>query len=200
MKTYRLNSTGRRATVLLALGALLVWIFALWKLPDVLSSSSVQVSYLHLPSTLSAAIEQGLSVSQLVPALLLLVLIVAAPLLLWNLLEEWSTTYIVREDGLVYDTVQGISVLYPWTSIKQLRRVDPESAAPVHELIVDRAEVRQIRNLLLRWLHEQAYGRTRIPIYARIDNRDELLHEIVTRAGLALSHQPSAFNLKDERQ
>lgn len=184
MKRYRLNSTGRQATALLALGALLVWIFALWKLPDVLSSPGAQVSYLRLPSTLGAAVEQGLRVSQIVPALLLVVLIVAAPLLLWNLLEEWSTSYTVREDGLVYDTVQGISVLYPWTSIKQLRRVDPESAAPVHELIVDRAPVRQIRNPLLRWLHEQAYGRTRIPIYARIDSRDELLHEIVTRAGL----------------
>lgn len=200
MKTYCLNSTGRWATALLALGALLVWIFALWKLPDVLSSPGAQVSYLHLPSTLGAAIQQGLRVSQIVPALLLVVLIVAAPLLLWNLLEEWSTRYIVREDGLVYDTVQGISVLYPWTSIKQLRRVDPESAAPVHELIVDRSEVGQIRNLLLRWLHEQAYGRTRIPIYARIDNRDDLLHEIVTRAGLALSHQPPATSLKGDHQ
>jgi hypothetical protein len=184
MKTYRLNSNGRRATALLALGALLVWVFALWKLPDTLSSSSVRVSYLHVPSTLSAAIEQGLRVNQIVPALLLIVLIVATPLLLWNLVEEWSTFYIVRDDGLIYDTVQGISVLYPWTSIKSVRRVDPESDGQDYELIVDRNCVSQIGNPLLRWLHQQAFGRTRIPIYARTDDRDELIQEIVTRAGL----------------
>jgi hypothetical protein len=184
MKTYRLNSNGRRATALLALGALLVWTFALWKLPDVLSSGSVRVSYGRLPSTLSAAIEQGLRVNQIVPALLLVVLIVATPLLLWNLIEEWSTFYVVRDDGLIYDTVQGISVLYPWTSIKGVRRVDPESDGQDYELIVDRNCVSQIGNPLLRWLHQQAFGRTRIPIYARTADRDELIQEIVARAGL----------------
>lgn len=184
MKHYRLNSTGRRATALLALGALAVWLFAMWKLPDVLSGPSVRVSYFALPSTLSTAIEQGLRVNQIVPALLLIVLTVAGPLLLWNLAEEWSTTFIVRDDGLVHDTVQGISVLYPWSTIRSLRRVDPESEAPNYELIVDRAAVQPIRNPLLRWLHQQAFGRNRILIYARIDGRDELLQEIVTRAGL----------------
>lgn len=199
MKIYRLNSTGRRASALLALGALLVWIFALWKLPDVLSSATVRVSYLHLPSTLGAVIEQGLRVNQIVPALLMIVLIVAAPLLMWNLIEEWLTFYVVRDDGLIYDTVRGISVLYPWSSIKGVRRVDPESDGHDYELLVDRSGVAQIRNPLLRWLHAQAFGRTRIPIYARTDERDELIQEIVTRAGLALSAPPSALSLQDER-
>lgn len=179
MKTYRLDPTGRRVALLLALGALIVWLFALWKLPDVLG-----VSYSNLPSSLSAAIERGLTVGQIVPALLLTVLIIAAPLLVWNLAEEWSTSYTVRDDGLAYDTVQGISVLYPWTAIKSLRRIDPEARAPVYELIVDQTGICQIRSRLLRWLHQQAFGRTRIPIYAHVADRDELLAEIVARAGL----------------
>ena len=179
MKTYRLDTTGRRIAFSLALGALIVWLFAIWKLADVL-----KISYLHLPSTVRAAVNAGLTVSQIVPALLLIVLIVAAPLLIWNLLEEWSTTYEIAEDGLIYDTVQGISVLYPWTSIKGLRQVDPEAEEPVHELIVDQTGICQIRSRVLRWLHRQAFGRTRVPIYAHVTDRDELLAEIVTRAGL----------------
>jgi hypothetical protein len=187
MKTYRLDTTGRRATLLLMLGALVVWLFALWKLPDTLSTEHVRVSYLRLPGTLSAALTDGLGVSQILPALLFVVLIVAAPFLIWNLLEEWSTTYLVREDGLVYDTVQGISVLYPWTAIKALRLVDPEAESPVHELIVDDAGICQIRSRILRWLHRQAFGRTRVPIYAHVTDRDELIAEIVARAGLQMT-------------
>lgn len=187
MKTYRLDATGRRATLLLMLGALVIWIFALWKLPDVLSTENAQVRYLQLPSTLAAAITDGLGVNQIIPALLFVVLIVAAPLLIWNLLEEWSTTYVVRDDGLEYDTVQGISVLYPWTTIKAVQLVDPEAKVPDHEVLVDEAGICQIRNRLLRWLHRQAFGRSRIPIYARIAGRDDLIAEIVTRAGLRVA-------------
>lgn len=183
MKTYRLDQNGRRATLLLLLGVLVVWLFALWKLPDALSTEKVQVSYLRLPSTLAAAIVDGLSVSQIIPALLFIVLIVCAPLLLWNLLEEWSTTYVVRDDGLEYDTVQGIKVLYPWQAIKGVRIVDPEARTPDYEVLVD-DEICQIRSLLLRWLHRQAFGRSRIPIYARVGERHELIAEIVNRAGL----------------
>ncbi len=179
VKTYRLTARGRRIALSLALGSLLVWGFAIWKLADVLG-----ISYLRLPGTLRAAVEQGLTASQIVPAVLLLVLIIAAPLLVWNVVEEWSTSYTVREDGLVYDTVQGISVLYPWSAIKGLRRVDPEADEPVHELIVDQSGICQINSRVLRWLHRQAFGRTRVPIYADVVERDELLNEIVARSGL----------------
>ena len=184
MKHYRLDATGRRATLLLMAGALVVWLFAIWKLPDLLSTENVSVRYLRLPSTLAAALTDGLGVSQIVPALLSVVLIVAAPLLIWNLLEEWSTSYTVRDDGLLYDTVQGISVLYPWTAIKGVRRADPESKSADHEVLVDDVGICQIGNPLLRWLHRQAFGRMRIPIYARVAGRDDLITEIVTRAGL----------------
>jgi hypothetical protein len=184
MKTYRLDSTGRWTTLVLIIGALMVWFFALWKLPDMLSSEQVRVSYRDLPGTLGAAIEQGLTVSQIVPALLFIVLIVAVPLLIWNLVEEWFTTYIVREDGLEYDTVQGISVLYPWSAIRGVRAVDPEASEPTHEILVDPAPTTQIKNPVLRWLHRQAFGRSRIPVYPHVTDRDDLLQEVVSRAGL----------------
>jgi hypothetical protein len=192
-KTYRLDRTGRRTALLLTLGAAIVWIFALWKLPDVLSSDTLRVRYLD-PGAWAAVISQGLTVTQIVPALLLLVLIIATPLLLWNLIEEWFTTYTVRPDGLVYDTVQGISVVYNWNAIKSLRPVDPEATTPVYELIVDGNGVCQINNPVLRWLHSQAWSRGRIPIYAHVTDRDELLDEIVTRAKLAISRQQSAVS------
>ncbi len=194
VKTYRLSTTGRRIALLLALGGGVVWLFAVWKLADVLG-----ISYLHLPSTLQAVVEGGLTASQIVPAVLLLVLIIAAPLLVWNVVEEWSTSYTVRDDGLLYDTVQGISVLYPWHAIKGLRRVDPEADEPVHELIVDQAGICQINSRVLRWLHRQAFGRSRVPIYAHVVDRDQLLDEIVARAGLAFSAQPVTFSAQGER-
>jgi hypothetical protein len=46
----------------------------------------------------------------------------------------------------------------------------------------------QVRNRLLRFLHAQAYGRTRLPIYAGVEDRDELLAEIRQRAGLNLEN------------
>ena len=157
----------------------------------------MQISYVQ-PSTFAAAIQQGLTVSQIVPALLLIVLIVALPVLLWNLIEEWSTTYTVRDDGLIYDTVQGISVLYPWHTIKALRPVDPDAREPAHELIVSEDGICQINSRVLRWLHQQAFGSTRVPIYAQVVDRDELLHEIVTRSGLTIRNQPSAISLGSE--
>lgn len=179
MKTYRLDPTGRRAALLLGIGALAVWIFAVWKLPAVLG-----LSYANLVGDVRDMLSNGLTVSQIVPGLLLAVIVIAAPLLLWNIAEEWSTTYTVRDDGLLYDTVQGISVLYPWGAIKGLRQVDPEADEPVHELVVDDAGIGQIRSNMLRWLHRQAFGRTRIPLYAHIAERDELMNEIIVRAGL----------------
>ena len=191
MKTYRLSKHGRSTAAVLAGGGVVVWCFALWKFASVLG-----INYLRLPSTLRAVAEQGLTASQIVPALLLLVLIVATPLLVWNVVEEWSTTYTVRDDGLLYDTVQGISVLYPWDSIRALRRVDPEADEPVHELLVDQAGISQINSRVLRWLHRQAFGRSRIPIYAQIDDRTELLDAIVARAGL----QPSEREQRTENR
>lgn len=189
MKTYRLSQRGQMMSVLVAIGTLLIWGLAVWKLPDVLG-----IRYTDLIGTLRVAIERGLQVSQIAVALLLIVMIVALPILVWDLLEERAASYTVRDDGLEYSTVRGVSMLYPWSSIKGLRLSDPEGRAPVYEVIVDRSGISQIRNPLLRWLHRQAYGHARIPIYAQVLHRDDLLGEIVRRAGLTLSDQPTSID------
>jgi hypothetical protein len=178
MKTYRMSAAGRRTTLILLVGAVVIWGFALWSF-----RSTLNISYdpRFFWSTLSASIEQGLNISQLVPALLMLVLIVATPLLVWNLLEEWAATYIPIDEGLRFQSL-GVTVTYPWDAIKAIRRVDDDSDEPMDELLVAGDHTRQIPNPVLRFLHAQAYGRNKLPIYAGLESRDELLAEISQRA------------------
>lgn len=180
MKTYRLSSSGRRTSLILLVGALIVWAFALWTFRSTLGISYNPVEFW---GTLRQSVEQGLTISQIVPALLMLMLIVATPLVIWNLLEEWSATYTPGEAGLRFEAL-GIALTYPWRSITGMRRVDEDSDEPVDEVVLAEDVTRQIRNPVLRFLHRQAYGRTRLPIYAGLENRDELLDEIRARVGL----------------
>lgn len=184
-QTYRLTAAGRRLTLSLMVGAAAVWLFAGWMLGNTLN-----LSYRHLPSTLGPLVSAtlrgrvegeayaGLTAEQALPALLLVVLIIALPLMLWNLCEEWWTRYTVTDDGLLYQTVGGIRMLFPWETIRGVQRVDPESDEPVDEIIVDRAGVLQIKSPLLRWLHRMALGAERVPVYADVEGRDELLAQV----------------------
>ncbi len=186
MKTYQLSSAGRRTTIILLLGALAIWAFALWSF-----RSTLDLSYhpLRFWATLQASISAGLSISRLVPALLMLVLIVATPLLIWNLLEEWAAAYTPTDEGLQFASL-GIKLTYPWSTIGEIRRVDDDSDDPIDELILTEDCTRQIPNPLLRFLHAQAYGRNKLPIYAGLQDREELLAEIHQRTALSL--HPSA--------
>jgi hypothetical protein len=180
MKTYRLSAAGRRLTLILLLSALVIWGFAFWSL-----RSTLDLSYnpLEFWPTLSASIAQGLDISEIVPALLMLVLIVATPLVIWNLLEEWAASYTPTDEGLRFESL-GISLLYPWDSIEMVRRVDDDSDDPLDEVLLHDDQTGQISNPLLRWLHAQAYGRRKLPIYAGLEERNQLLAEIKQRAGL----------------
>lgn len=178
MKTYRLTAAGRRTTIILMLGAILLWVFAFWTLP-----STLGIRYLDLASTLRAAIAGGLGPGRLIPAGILIMMLVAAPLLMWGLGEEWSTSYTVAEDGLTYRTVAGIALHYPWGAIRALRQDGADDT--VADLIVQTDATGQIRNPILRWLHRQAIGARRVPIYADVESRDELVAEILQRSGLA---------------
>jgi len=179
MKTYRMTASGRRLTLILMLAAVLLWIFAVWALQGVL-----RIRYLDLAATFRAALRDGLGVGALIPAGILIVMAVAAPLLLWNLAEEWSTRYTVADDGLTYRTLPGIVLHYPWSALRELRAGEGEDA--MGELIVRPGALTQIRNPILRWLHRQAFGNQRVPLYAGIEARDELLNEIIRRAGAGL--------------
>lgn len=181
MKTYRLSASGRRTTIILLIGAFAIWGFALWSFRDTLN---IRYDPRFFFSTLNASIEQGLNISQIVPSFLMLVLIVATPFLVWNLLEEWSATYTITDDGLRFESLLGISVTYPWESISTIRRVDEESDDPMDELHIHGNFNTQITNPVVRFLHNQAYGRRTLPIYAGIEERDALLLEIRQNATL----------------
>jgi hypothetical protein len=60
------------------------------------------------------------------------------------------------------------------------------------ELLLREDYTRQIRNPVLRFLHGQAYGRKKLPLYAGIQGRDELLNEIRRRTDLAAEQQEDA--------
>jgi hypothetical protein len=174
MKTYRISPFGRRTALILLVGALIIWVFAIWTFGSTLGISYNPVAFW---GTLRASIEQGLSISQLVPALLMLVLIVATPLVIWNICEELAASYTPAEDGLRFAAL-GVKLLVPWDGIGAIRRVDADSDEPMDELILREDYTGQIRNLLLRFLHAQAYGRTKLPIYAGVADRDDLLAAI----------------------
>jgi hypothetical protein len=180
MKTYRLSPSGRRTAMILLVGALIIWGFALWTF-----RSTLGISYNPLAfwGSLRESIERGLSIGQIVPALLMLVLIVATPLVIWNVLEEWAAAYTPTEDGLRFASL-GIALMYPWSGIAAVRPVDADSDEPMDELLLSGDFTSQIRNPLLRFLHAQAYGRMTLPLYAGLEDRDELLAEIQRRAGL----------------
>jgi hypothetical protein len=181
MKTYRISPSGRRTALILLIGALIIWAFALWTF-----RTTLEISYnpLEFWGSLRRKIDAGLSIGQIVPALLMLVLIIATPLVVWNILEEWAAAYTPAEDGLRFASL-GVALTYPWSGMSAIRRVDEDSDEPVDEIVLREDYTRQIRNPILRFLHGQAYGRTKLPLYAGLADRDELLDEIRQRAGLA---------------
>jgi hypothetical protein len=198
MKTYRLSATGRRTALILLVGALIIWAFALWTF-----RSTLGISYnpLQFWASLRSAIQgengQGLAIGQIVPALLMLVLIVATPLVIWNILEEWAAGYTPTDDGLRFASL-GIDLTYPWAGIGAIRRVDDDADEPLDELLLDQDYTRQIANPVLRFLHGQAYGRKKLPLYAGLQDRDELLDEIRRRTGLNEQHLETDTTVPDE--
>jgi hypothetical protein len=180
MKHYHLSAKGRRTTLVLLISALAIWGFALWSFSSTLELGSNPLGFW---SALNTGTEEGIEMSRLVPAFLMLVLIVATPLLMWNLLEEWAAAYTPTDEGLRFTSL-GVHILYPWESIQDIRRLDDDSDEPVEELLLSTDETSQIRNPVLRFLHAQAYGRTRLPLYAGLEEREALLAEIRQRAGL----------------
>ena len=181
MKSYQLTPAGRRNTLVLLVTALIVWAIAIWTLRSTVGTSA-DTPDLGFFAALQQNMQRGMGINQLVPALLMLALIVATPLMCWNLLEAYSATYTAGDDGLRFTSL-GIDLTYPWQGVRGLRQID-DGDELADELCFDRDYTGQIRNPLLRLLHVQAYGRRALPIAADLADRDLLLAEIATRSDL----------------
>lgn len=174
MKTYRLSAAGRRNVLVLLVAALLIWMFAFWSF-----ASTLRISYdpVRFWPSLQESLAQGLSVGQVMPALLMLVLIVATPLLIWALLAEWAAAYTPTPDGLRFETL-GVRVVCPWHCVRSVHPVDADAEEPFDELLLDSDLGTQIVHPVTRFLHRQAWGVDRLPIYPDLEERDELLAAI----------------------
>src|SRR6476661_8411326 len=117
MKTYRISSSGRRTALILLVGALIIWVFALWTFGSTLGVSASPIAFW---GTLRASIEQGLSIS---------------PLVIWNICEELTAAYTPTEGGLRFVAL-GVKLIVPWVGISDIHRVDEDSDEPMDELIL----------------------------------------------------------------
>ncbi len=181
MKTYRLSPSGRRGAIVLLIGALLIWVFALWTLRVTLATSSDPSASLF--QALQENLNRGISASQVIPALLMVVLLIATPLVLWGILEEWGAQYTLTDAGLHF-TSFGVALNCPWDRISDIHRLEDDADEPLDAVIAHDDLSSQIKNPLVRWLHRQACGARRLLIYPGLENRDDLLQEIRVRSGL----------------
>jgi hypothetical protein len=191
-KTYRLSRAGRRMAYLLLAGSLLIWAFALWTLKNTLKIGLRPQNILPSLKLLAKRLlglggAAPLTVEEAIPAIIMLVLVVVVPLLIWNIIEELRAAYTVGPDGITFRS-WGIQLSYPWTEVAALRQVDEESEEPLGELVVRNSRLSTIRGGLARFLHWQAYGRHKLPLYSGLEERDDLLARI--RSYLAAAAEP----------
>ncbi len=179
MKHYQLSREGRRNAWLMLFGAALIWLFAIWTF-----QSTLGITYVpgDVGASLGTMWAEGLTVNRTVPAIFMLVLMVAAPLTLWNISMELVCRYEVTAEGLRYRAV-GVDIVIPWDGIAEIRSVDVDSDEPSDELILSTAPAAQIPNPLYRVLYNQAYGAKVLPVYPGVAERAELMEEIRRRSG-----------------
>lgn len=77
--------------------AMILWVFAVW---SIASTLRLRLHPAVFWFDLQQVFTQPPAIEQAVPALLMLVLIVATPLLLWNLIAEWDATFRLTNEGL----------------------------------------------------------------------------------------------------
>lgn len=94
---YRISRDGKRQGIILLLGVLSLEVFAVWSLATIL--------------------DRGLEGAEWVSALLMLAIALVAPLVAWTLLEELNSRYAVTAEGLRYNSIGGIDLLYPWAEL-----------------------------------------------------------------------------------
>ncbi len=191
-KTYRLGRAGRRMAYLLLAGAVLIWVFALWTLKNTLKlgfrPENLGPSLRLLGQRLVGA--EGttpLTPEETIPAVVMLVLLLVIPLLIWNIVEELRSTIAVRPEGIVFRSL-GLELACPWSDVADLRPVDEESDEPLDELVLRTSHLGQIRNPLVRFLHWQAYGRYKLPLYGGLEEREDLIDRVRLWMGREQEH------------
>ena len=198
-KTYRLSRAGRRMAYLLLAGAVLIWLFALWTLKNTLKlslrSPGLGPSLRTLGHRLVGAEgAQPLAAEEAIPAVVMLVLLIVVPLLVWNILEELRASFIVGPAGLTFRSL-GIELAYPWEEVADLHPVDEEAEERLDELVLRTSRLSKIRNPLARFLHWQAYGRRRLPLYGGLEEREDLIARIRTHLAPAEATPQDAGSL-----
>lgn len=208
--TYRMSKEGRWQAVILLLGVISIWVFALWSLITILDG--------------------GISGVEWVSALLMLGILAVAPLVAWALLEEANAQITTNDAGITYRSFGGVDIAYEWDDLAGFERkgqrgriarffLGDDDELEIKEEPVTRTETTavapnnddnendntdenvsedepetvtvklrnnhygQIENPLVRFLHRQAHGGT-LPIYGGLENRDQLLDEIATHSEL----------------
>ncbi|MFM2309969.1 MAG: hypothetical protein RLY87_2091 [Chloroflexota bacterium] len=194
MKEFQLSRGGRRNAWLMLVGAALIWIFAIWTF-----QSTLGISYVpgDVGASLGTMWAEGLTVNRTVPAIFMLVLMVAAPLTMWNISMELICRYAITEQGLRYTAV-GVDITIPWDGIADIRTVDADSDEPSDELILRDTPTAQIPNPLFRLLYSQAYGAKVLPVYPGLIDRSELMAEVRRRSGIPAEQPVVTHNSGDE--
>jgi hypothetical protein len=205
--TYPMSREGRRQAIVLLLGVLSIWVFALW--------------------TLITTLEGGITGVEWVSGLLMLGILLVAPLVAWTFLEEANSRITADDQGITYSTFGEVRLVAPWTEVTgfkprgekgKLARFflgDGESkstvtsedvpaqtqaaaaAAPFASadgednettgeeetdtamLAVRSDPTLQISNPVVRFLHRQSYGDA-IPVHGGLEHRRALIEEITS--------------------
>jgi hypothetical protein len=194
-KTYRLSRSGRRTAYLMLAGAVLVWIFALWTLKNTLKlgfrPENLGPSLKLLARRLIGAEgTQPLTAEEAIPALIMLVLLVVIPLLIWTIVEELQAGITIQSGGITFRSL-GIQLAYPWGEIAAIRPADEQDDEPLGELLLRTSRLSAISNPLVRFLHWQAYGQHKLPLYGGLEERDDLIARI--EVGLQAAHEQPAM-------
>jgi hypothetical protein len=198
---YPISREGRRQAIVLLLGVISLWVFALWSLINIL--------------------QDGISGTEWVSLLLMLGIVLVAPVVGWALLEEAGSRITTGENGIRYHSIGGIDISYKWEDLAgsqptgRMGKVTRfflgddkvETSSDSSELEADRDDVEpdtrlfhtpdrtvQITNPMARILHKLSYGAS-LPLYGGIERRDDLLIEIASH----LSESPGSLE-DDGRQ
>ncbi|MBC8159725.1 MAG: hypothetical protein H7Z42_00780, partial [Roseiflexaceae bacterium] len=117
----------RRMLLALLVGALIVWALALWSLLNTVGSVPGQPE-IGFFEALQENLTGGLGPSQLIPALLMLGIVVAAPLVIWGILEEYGVAFTTSAEGLHIQSY-GLALIVPWESVVALEQRENQGEA-----------------------------------------------------------------------